>query len=683
MKKQRRLITYWQRCKEIWQTEGLGQLLDRLGRKLKGKLGQIPGLAKGWYVLKLRLDRMLPKLRSKPQATAPLSLRTDTAPAITIIISAHGRPDLTYNCLAAIASWLNCSDWSVEILLIETCLGTELNLPVAGVWRLTLAAHGNITKLMATAETHAQGELILYLRHDVILSGVAFAQMIQTYRRDRPGILFPRLSHPHRELVSGGGLIDPAGQLHNFGAGDFDGEPEYNYQRQVDFGWPAVFLLERQRWQMLDLTTSADWPDVYAIADWCLQYKYDHHLSILYAAKAHVTCDYAYQTELPPPPANFPPAWHQYLGKCASPPTILIIDTLVPAHDQESGALRLFQIIGILLNLGYRLIFLPDEGHEQEPYTSELEAMGIEVLYFTYKQQDWRDRLVKRLNQIDLAWVCRPQLCEKYFPILQLNPQIKLIYDTIDLHFLRLKRAEQLDPSQPQPWQKIQALEFQFAQIADLTIVVTPVEQQILLQAQAQAVQVIPNIHQIYQGNIPDFGDRQDILFIGGYYHQPNVDAVLWLCNEIMPLVWQVQPQIKLTLLGSNPPPKVKALAHDRVAVPGYIPQVHPYFLNHRLFVAPLRYGAGMKGKIGQSLSYGLPTITTTIGAEGMGLEHQKNVLIADHASAIAQAILQLYFDPELWQKLSHASLEAIRPYTISAVQQRLQTMLSPLIPLH
>ncbi|MDX1977642.1 MAG: glycosyltransferase [Pseudanabaenaceae cyanobacterium bins.68] len=676
---------YWRRSRQIWQAEGLGRLLYLLGGKLKSKLGQISGLAAWWRQVQPQLARAKgwAKTWQTQQPPLPLSFRSELEPQITIIIGAHGRPDLTYNCLAAIAPWLHGSNWQVEIILIETLLGTELQVPVAGIWRFTLSDQGNLPRIMQRAQAKAQGQLILFLRHDVLLSEAAFDQMVQTYKRDRPGILFPRLSHPNRELVSGGGRIDPAGHLQNLGAGDFDGEPDYNYRRQLDFGLPIAFLLERASWQKLDLKTSEHWSSLEAIADWCLQLKYHHNFTILYQPKAQVICDYGYRVESLASPRHFWQTWQQDLADSQRSPTILIIDTLVPAHDKESGALRLFQIMGILLNLGYRLIFLPDQGHEQEPYTSELEEMGIEVLYFTYKQQDWRDRLVKRLDLIHLAWVCRPELCEKYFPILQTKPEIKLIYDTIDLHFLRLKRAEQLNPSQPQPWQRIQALEFHFAQTADLTVVVTPVEQEILLQAQAQAVQVIPNIHQIYQGQIPPFSDRQGILFIGGYYHQPNVDAVLWLCEEIMPLVWQTHPEISLTLLGSNPPGVVKALESDRVSVPGYIPQVEPYFLNHRVFVAPLRFGAGMKGKIGQSLSYGLPTITTTIGAEGMGLCDQENVLIAEDSQAIAEAIEQLYFDPYLWQKLSQASFEVIRPYTITAVQQRIQTMLSSLMAVH
>jgi glycosyltransferase involved in cell wall biosynthesis len=307
--------------------------------------------------------------------------------------------------------------------------------------------------------------------------------------------------------------------------------------------------------------------------------------------------------------------------------------------------------------------------------------MGIEVLYFTHKQADWQLRLERRLSVIDLAWVCRPELCAKYFPVLQKQPNIKLIYDTIDLHFLRLKRRWELSSpktrADQEEWQEMQISEVEAAKTADLTIVVTAVEQKILENLGVNNVQVIPNIHHIYDHPIPKFSDRRDILFIGGYYHTPNIDAVTWLCREIMPLVWAKHPEIKLTLLGSNPSPQVKALKNDRVSVPGYIKDVEPYFLNHRIFVAPLRYGAGMKGKIGHSLSYGLPTVTTPIGAEGMGLISGFNALIADRSDTFAESILQLYTDESLWQGISDKAIAAVRQYSPEAVKDKISSVIA------
>ena len=229
-------------------------------------------------------------------------------------------------------------------------------------------------------------------------------------------------------------------------------------------------------------------------------------------------------------------------------------------------------------------------------------------------------------------------------------------------------------------WIEMQSKELKMAHQADLTITVTPVEQQLLQQQAVKQVAVIPNIHHPYQGRIPSFSERSGILFIGSYNHPPNIDAVLWLCQEIMPLVWQQAPQLKVTLLGNNPNAEVVALKSDRINVTGYIDDVTPYFLSHQLSVSPLRYGAGMKGKIGHSLEYGLPVVSTSIGTEGMNLVPNQDILEANDTKGFARQILLLSNNETLWTQLSHNARSAIKSYTTEVIQENLHQILEDLI---
>jgi glycosyltransferase involved in cell wall biosynthesis len=229
----------------------------------------------------------------------------------------------------------------------------------------------------------------------------------------------------------------------------------------------------------------------------------------------------------------------------------------------------------------------------------------------------------------------------------------------------------------------MQVQEVEFARTADLTLVVTDVEKSCLDSFGRNKCGWCPTFMKFTKIAARSFADRHGLLFIGGYYHEPNVDAVIWLCEEIMPLVWQSQPDMQLTLLGSNPSPAVKALASDRVFVPGYIKDVEPYFISQRLFIAPLRYGAGMKGKIGHSLSYGLPTITTSIGAEGIGLVSGENAIVVDQPDKFAAQILNLYNNEGLWQKISQNSFKAMYKYTPEAVRGTIAEAIAPLLPIY
>jgi glycosyltransferase involved in cell wall biosynthesis len=213
-------------------------------------------------------------------------------------------------------------------------------------------------------------------------------------------------------------------------------------------------------------------------------------------------------------------------------------------------------------------------------------------------------------------------------------------------------------------------LETSLARACDQVWCVTPEDQSALArEVPAARFQVIPNIHPL-QDRGADFAARRGLVFIGNFLHRPNEDAVHYLMQEIYPLVREAVPGVTLSIVGSDPPPSIAAYGSENVTVTGYIPDVNPIFQSCRVFVAPLRFGAGMKGKIGQALSYGVPVVTTSVGAEGMGLEPGNEALIADSAEAFAAACINVYHDAALWQGLSDQGFSHIaRHFTPPVVE--------------
>jgi glycosyltransferase involved in cell wall biosynthesis len=273
------------------------------------------------------------------------------------------------------------------------------------------------------------------------------------------------------------------------------------------------------------------------------------------------------------------------------------------------------------------------------------------------------------LRIVDVAWVCRPELCRKYLPAIRTCSSIPVLYDTIDLHHVRLRReAELLERFDDPVWRQAEALELACAHAADATIVVSDVERSLLESAGIRPVAVVSNIHDVTVREAPSFERSGGLIFIGGYNHTPNVDAVEWMVREIMPVVWEALPDVTLTLLGANPPERVRSLATSRVRVTGYIHDVSEFFRSARIFVAPLRFGAGVKGKIGQALEFGLPMVTTSVGAEGFGLTHRVDAMIADDARTFADATIELYRDHDLWTWLSAAAPRILEPFSSKRV---------------
>jgi glycosyltransferase involved in cell wall biosynthesis len=192
----------------------------------------------------------------------------------------------------------------------------------------------------------------------------------------------------------------------------------------------------------------------------------------------------------------------------------------------------------------------------------------------------------------------------------------------------------------------------------------------------ATPIAVVPNVHPAHTGAVRAFGDRRDLLFVGNFVHAPNVDAVRWFCAEVLPAVRARIPDVRLFVVGNGPPPSVQALACPHVTVTGWVESTEPHLDACRVSVAPLRYGAGMKGKIGEALARGLPVVSTGIGAEGMDLRDGVHALIADDPRAFAEAIVRLYRDEALWTALSAAGRrhvdERYGPATVGAALEAL-----------
>jgi glycosyltransferase involved in cell wall biosynthesis len=233
------------------------------------------------------------------------------------------------------------------------------------------------------------------------------------------------------------------------------------------------------------------------------------------------------------------------------------------------------------------------------------------------------------------------------------------VYDTVDLHWVREARQAALKAGSDEDilitpsvaW--TQALELALVRTADITTVVTDRERQILeAEVPNAVVEVLPNVNRV----LPIVGgpeQREGLLFVGGFEHTPNTDAVLHLVRDVMPLVWDELPDLVLRIVGPNAPPEIEALASDHVEILGWVPEMAPLLDSSRALVAPLTFGAGLKGKVTQSLAAGLPVVTTPVGAEGLNTQDGEGLLIGTTAVEIAERVVRVVSDDELWTRLS------------------------------
>jgi glycosyltransferase involved in cell wall biosynthesis len=262
-------------------------------------------------------------------------------------------------------------------------------------------------------------------------------------------------------------------------------------------------------------------------------------------------------------------------------------------------------------------------------------------------------------------------------------PRAKIIFDTVDLHFLREEREALLIRSEEmlQQARRTKAAEIAMMREADITNVLSESEVTALHEHDPSLRLVtIPLLLEIHGSRKP-YSKRKDIVFIGGYQHTPNIDAVKYFVQEIWPLITLKLPEVKFLILGSNMPEEVKMLGSvPGVEAIGFVETIDEYFDSCRITVAPLRYGAGIKGKIGTSASFGVPSVATTLAIDGMGMQPGNDILVADTPEDFAQQVISLYTSEELWCRVSANSLAFVeRRYSLRAGKERIIELLEHL----
>ena len=340
----------------------------------------------------------------------------------------------------------------------------------------------------------------------------------------------------------------------------------------------------------------------------------------------------------------------------------LVVDATLPTPDRDSGSITTLEIIKAVQGLGYAVTFIPFDLVHSARYAGALEEAGIWCL--TAREIPSLDAFLRAHGALfDAVFLSRVTIACHLIEGARLHcPRAAVIFETMDLHYLREQREAELSgsPEQLAAARTTEAIELDLVRRCDLTLVHSTREREILAERVPEAlVYHLPYVLDA-RGSGPGFTARRDFVFIGGFRHRPNVDAVLWFAREVLPLVRRELPDARLVIVGSDPTPEVKRLASKSIVVRGYVEELRPVLDACRLTVAPLRYGAGYKGKVAMSLAHGVPAALTSIAAEGMGLVHGEQVLIADQPEKLAQEIARLYTDRALWERLAASSLRFV-----------------------
>jgi glycosyltransferase involved in cell wall biosynthesis len=270
--------------------------------------------------------------------------------------------------------------------------------------------------------------------------------------------------------------------------------------------------------------------------------------------------------------------------------------------------------------------------------------------------------------------------CKHISDVRRHAPQSRIIFDTVDLHFVREAGEARVtgDPEIERKAQETEQVEYELIDQSDETWVVSSSEQRLLTEKWPEkSIQVVSNIVDVPGSDTP-FALRRDWLFIGSFQHTPNVDAVLFFVQKIYPFVSSRLRDAKFYIIGDKAPPEIVALGNEKIVVTGLQRDARPFFESARLSVAPLRFGAGVKGKINQSMGFGVPVVATSTAVDGTDLRADEDILIADEPEDFASALIKLYESEELWNRLSQSGLRKTRElYSVEAAREQLKFLFS------
>ncbi|MBS0016475.1 MAG: glycosyltransferase [Arthrospira sp. SH-MAG29] len=618
-------------------------------------------------------------------------------PEISIILILYNRAELTLSCLYSL---IRNPFQSFELILIDnhsTDATPQLLQQIDGA--KIVRNDRNLHYLLACnqASQIATGKYLLFLNNDAQILGNSIPAAIDTIESSEDiGAVGGKLILPDGTLQEAGSIIWQDGTCLGYGRGDSPNAPQYQFSRPVDYCSAAFFLTLRQLFLDLGGFDEDFRPAYYEETDYCVRlWKsgkkviYNPNVTVIHyefgsssnsghspeaialmetnqkiLAKKHAEW---FPNQYPADLKNLTLARTRSTNK-----RILYIDDRIPHPWLGSGYTRSHQILTTAINLGYDITLYPTDLRKTEDWkTTYLDIPRTVEVLANYGWVMLSDLLVERPQNYDIIFISRPHNLSKFNTIISeenIKLTAKIIYDAEAIFCLRdIQKRQHLGEILTDEQIKTECdREIKLAQTAHHIIAVSPQEQQKFIDYGYSNVSILS--HSIPATPTPnDFGDRQDILFVGAIHEidSPNADSVLWLCREIFPKIQnQLNQPIQLLIAGNWSIPEfeqqLKQLANPNIKILGKVENLTALYNQTRIFVAPTRFAAGIPHKVHEAAAYGLPIITTSLIASQLGWQDEKDLLVADTTEAFIEQILRLYQDVKLWQTVKDNAMQKI-----------------------
>ena len=597
-------------------------------------------------------------------------------PLVSIIIPVYNQFFYTYNCLKAVLAHTDPKVTPYEVILADDVSSDETVNIKKLVKNLIVVRNKKNTGFLLNCNNGAKvakGKYVYFLNNDTNVQPGYLAELVE-YIEAHPdcGAVGSKLVYGNGWLQEAGGIFWKDGSAWNFGnKGDRD-DPQFNYVKDVDYISGASLLVRHDSWKKLGGFSTEFVPAYCEDSDLCFSIRYKLHQHVVYIPTSVVVhfegisngTDLGsglkqyqvtnsqklfkkWEKELSTHNPNGEGVFHAR-DMSYDKKTILVIDHYVPQYDKDAGSRTIFTYLQLLVGMGFNVKFIGDNFYRHEPYTTVLQKMGIEVLYGNKAFHNWKSIIKDWAPYLDFVFLSRPHISIKYVDFIRENTHAKILYYGHDLHMMRLRREMELtgNAALQKEIDRFQEMEETLFKKADKSFFPSPYEVKYLEKAYPDSKFGVLQGFMYPKSEFKAHENTKDILFVGGFGHGPNIDAVLYFVKEVWPSVKAALPEVKFHVVGSSAPEEITSLNSSDIIIHGFVEndELARLYETTSIVVAPLRYGAGIKGKITEAMANCEPLVTTTCGAEGLdGTEDF--LLVEDDPSKMAKIIIDLYQD--------------------------------------